>query len=191
MLQPDDTEEWRPVTQTPEFYEVTNFGRVRRAVYSTPVLNGSTRPGRLLKTDRWPAVPYDFVILSCENERTQIYVHILVAEAFLPPRPTPEHTVNHIDANGKNNHVSNLEWLTPREQFHDTMRRGNADPFGVRKYHRWGEDHWHARLTEEMVRVIRHAPERFTIFDLAELFGVDPTHISGIRLRKTWRHVRD
>ncbi|HYW88944.1 MAG TPA: NUMOD4 domain-containing protein, partial [Chloroflexota bacterium] len=64
MMHSDDTEEWRPVTCAPEFYEVSNFGRVRRAMYSVPVLNGSTRPGRLLKTDRGAAAPYDFVILS-------------------------------------------------------------------------------------------------------------------------------
>ena len=43
-------------------------------------------------------------------------VHRLVADAFLPPPPTPKHKyVNHKDGNPSNNHVSNLEWCTHSE----------------------------------------------------------------------------
>lgn len=42
------------------------------------------------------------------------YIHGLVAEAFLGPRPEG-YQVDHKDGNRSNNHVSNLEYVTHRE----------------------------------------------------------------------------
>lgn len=55
------------------------------------------------------------------NLKPTIAVHNLVALAFLPPRPTPAHTVNHIDLDKTNCAKSNLEWATMQEQ-HDHWR---------------------------------------------------------------------
>ena len=42
------------------------------------------------------------------------YIHRLVAEAYIP-NPDGKLEVNHIDGNKENNHYSNLEWATRKE----------------------------------------------------------------------------
>lgn len=52
-------------------------------------------------------------------------VHSLMAKHFLP-NPTNKRTVNHIDGNKTNNHLSNLEWATDAENLqhaHDNIPR--------------------------------------------------------------------
>ena len=43
------------------------------------------------------------------------YAHTLVAEAFICPQPSPKHQINHINENKADNCVSNIEWVTAKE----------------------------------------------------------------------------
>ena len=43
-----------------------------------------------------------------------VYIHRLLAQSFIP-NPENKIEVNHIDGNTKNNAISNLEWVTNRE----------------------------------------------------------------------------
>lgn len=186
---PDDIEEWRPVTRAPEYYEVSTLGRIRRALHAPHARTGSTWPGRLLSPVQGHH-DYRSVHLRCEGKALfHGPVHILIAEAFLGPRPTRKHTVNHIDGVGDNNRASNLEWATPLEQTRHAIKLGLMDPNHLKQYRLYGEGHRKAKLTDEIVRVIRYAPSRFSSLDLAELFGVGTSTISNIRRRKNWSHV--
>lgn len=92
-------ERWKPI-QGYENYAVSSWGRVR---------NGEV----ILKPEEH-AKGYLRVDLYDENGRKHFKVHRLVAEAFIP-NPDEKPCVNHIDGNNQNNSVSNLEWVTDRE----------------------------------------------------------------------------
>ncbi len=54
---------------------------------------------------------YQRLTLSNRGETIYLYVHRLVAEAFIPnPHNLP--VVNHLDGNTQNNKATNLEWCT-------------------------------------------------------------------------------
>lgn len=95
---------WKDVKGYEGLYQVSNTGRVRSLNYM------KTSKVQVLKPQR-QTQGYLFVRLRKEGKIRTIYIHRLVAEAFIPnPNNYPE--VNHIDENKQNNIVSNLEWCT-------------------------------------------------------------------------------
>lgn len=57
---------------------------------------------------------YLYVDLYNKGVRRRVYVHRLVADAFIPNKENKPY-INHIDGNPHNNSVENLEWCTPLE----------------------------------------------------------------------------
>lgn len=58
-----------------------------------------------------------------EIGRKKYKVHRLVAKYFLPnPNNLPQ--VNHIDCDKSNNNVTNLEWVTNRENYEHALKMG-------------------------------------------------------------------
>lgn len=108
----DELEEWHPVPGQEGAYEISNLGQVRsldrRVTYH--LRNGKTverlRKGRILKQ---PRDAYGYPVASIGGRMR--FVHALVAEAFLGPRP-PGMDVYHADGSRDNNHVSNLRYDT-------------------------------------------------------------------------------
>jgi hypothetical protein len=85
-----------------EDYEVSTWGRVfnkRTGKYKTPYHHHKG---------------YLRVDLNNGKGYRHFKVHRLVAKAFIP-NPEGKPHVNHIDGNPANNSVTNLEWVTDRE----------------------------------------------------------------------------
>lgn len=113
-------EEWRTILEAPR-YCVSSYGRVWSNITQKFLSPGLAGKG------------YPFVGLMGLNGRIQRYVHVLVAEAFLPPRPSEFHEVNHKDGIKTNNHVGNLEWNTRLENMRHASSQGLLNNVGAPK----------------------------------------------------------
>lgn len=105
---------WKPVPGYEGFYEVSSIGRVRSVDHYVNSGNGrKLRKGRVL-SQSISIHGYYFVHLSKINKQKSPTVHRLVALAF-HPNPENKICVNHKDGVRTNNHISNLEWCTHKE----------------------------------------------------------------------------
>lgn len=140
--------------------------------------------GRL--SDRWRQLTPQAVqrgnyltvkLASSEKTPIRVYVHKLVMEAFVGPRPPRMHT-RHLDGNPHNCRLDNLAYGTPVENGADAVRHG--------RHYRENK----GKLTIEQVRHIQRrlvAGERQQ--DIAKVFGVGQMTVSDIKTGRTWSHV--
>ncbi len=78
------------------------------------VYTSHARKGNEFKRLKTQILPNGYVTVSLWKIHKRAYVHRLVAEAFID-NPENKNEVNHKDLNKLNNKVSNLEWMTRKE----------------------------------------------------------------------------
>lgn len=104
-------EKWRDIVGYEGYYMVSSFGRVISLGRTIPCFNGIRYKKPYLLTISKASHGYSKVIFSVKNIHKSLNIHRLVAQAFIP-NPDNKPTVDHIDRNKTNNHVSNLRWCT-------------------------------------------------------------------------------
>lgn len=144
----------------------------------------NTKTDKLLKP-RYYRDGYMYYRLSkSRKEQSDIRVHRLVAMAFIPNNNNLE-TVNHIDGNKENNHVSNLEWMNRSDQLQ------HAYGLGLKKPMR-GTVHSSSKATKEQVDYIRkkydnHSGSWYGFYaKLSRETGLSQTLVTRIAKRKTY-----
>jgi hypothetical protein len=113
-------ERWLPVPGYEGLYEVSNIGRVRSLPHKT---RQGMRGGRMRKTPL--NAGYPVVSLYANGVGRVTSVHLLVAAAFIGPRP-PGMEVRHLDGNPSNCVLSNLTYGTHTENMRDMLTHGTA-----------------------------------------------------------------
>ena len=109
---------WKLVIGWEGRYEVSNDGQVRSWWYGKKHLS---EPRILkIKIDRYG---YPVVCLHHKERKKYPPIHKLVAQAFIP-KANEQLQVNHIDGNKQNNKVSNLEWVTNKENMNHAFKTG-------------------------------------------------------------------
>lgn len=97
-------EEWRKVYEN---YEI--HGRLRR-IGQRKIINGRKNKDGYIR-----------VTLKTSEGSIEKFIHVLVAEAFIP-NPEGKEMVDHGDGNPANNFVNNLSWVTAKENANNPHR---------------------------------------------------------------------
>lgn len=108
-------EVWKDIIEYEGYYKISNFGNIMSVKRVIKHSSGgiAVKKQKFLKPGKDPNGYLRCVLCKngvCKTKK----VHRLVASSFLG-NETSEMEVNHIDGNKQNNHVSNLEWVTKRE----------------------------------------------------------------------------
>ena len=120
-----ENEEWKTVPSAPG-YEVSNFGRVRSKDRFVQAKKSSRRgthlrfyKGKILSPGRASS---GHMTVAC-GKGVSRYVHELVLEAFVGPRPTGLECL-HADDVPSNNKLGNLRWGTRSENMLEAYANG-------------------------------------------------------------------
>lgn len=119
-------------------------------------------------------------IVAEDGSRIYALVHRLVAKAYIE-NPFNKPFVNHIDGVKTNNHVSNLEWVTPKENMIHA-----AQVLGVGL----GENSGNAIYTEDVIhKVCKLLEQGYLNKDISDATGVKQHTVSCIRKGIAWKHI--
>lgn len=125
---------------------------------------------------------YLIVSLYLNRKTTTIAVHKLVALCFVDnPENLPE--VDHKDGNKRNNHYSNLRWVT---------RGFNIEhAYTLESRSARGENNSRAIATESLVKEICSLLEKGYMPAKIRDMGYDYELVRAIRMRKNWAYISD
>lgn len=165
-------EVWKEIEGYEGKYYVSNKGNVK---------SSKGKVDRILKP--YNISKYKAVGLA-NNGKTKItLIHRLVAEAFIP-NPDNKPQVNHIDGVQHNNVITNLEWVTAKENIEHAYKTGLMPKFRSTKRK------IHTRvLQDEDVYFILQYKDRFTHQKLAQLFNVTENAVWKIINNKSWKFI--
>lgn len=116
-------EEWRDIKGYEGYYQVSNFGNVKSL--ERVVCDGSIRASRIVK-NRLDDKGYYHVNLRKDLINKTAKVHQLVARAFIQ-NPEDKKWIDHINTIRTDNHIDNLRWVTPKENYHNKLSKAKME----------------------------------------------------------------
>lgn len=168
---------WKDIPGFEDRYQVSSLGNIRSI---------QDNKGNVICKPRatWVSSKgYVYVQLFIKDVRHNVSVHHAVASAFIP-NPENKKTVNHIDGNKLNNHLTNLEWATYSENLkhaHATgLKKGQEHYKGMKlgktsKYHNVTYDPSKDRWIASVKYQGKMHTKRFTV----EKYGVSAEHLAA------------
>ena len=172
-----DDEIWKIIPETENRYEISSYGRIKSFALNR-------NDGKILKCSTNKG--FKIINVRINNEKKRIYVHKLVADIWLK-RPSEKHLmVTHIDKNLRNNHFTNLKWLTQEE-----IKNEYRDYF-KKKYNSANKRKvvTNSKLTENDVIQLKSMLKRgVSQSTIAKLFCVSEMQVTRIKREENWNHI--
>jgi hypothetical protein len=114
-------ETWKEVIGYEGHYEVSNYGKIRS------VKKGCLRTLRLKINNKGY-----YCVSLCKNGIVKDFkVHRIVGIAFVEGKSKDRKEIDHIDGNPKNNHASNLRWVTHAENLSNPLTKAKLRPYKI------------------------------------------------------------
>ena len=179
------SEVWVDIPDFEGLYQVSNIGRVRSLDRVVTYKDGRKckHKGRVLK----PYINnkgYEYLTLSNDGRGNTKTVHRLVLEAFKPHVNMSDLEVNHMDGNKLNNHLTNLEWLTRRDNLLHAHSTGLINNKGERGHS--------AKLSNtDVLDILQRLDTGESQKDIRLDYGVSKSCISMINRGYNWKSVRE
>lgn len=170
---------WKSILGYENYYEVSNLGNVRSKYRQYVDSLGKNRivKSKLL-TKQLMITGYYKVDLKVNYINKIMTIHRLVAIAFIP-NPDNKPTVNHIDGNKINNHITNLEWATFSENNKHALDNGlRKSPCKLGKLNHNSKPVYQYSKTNIFICEYSNAREA------NKITGIDYRHISSCCLNK-------
>lgn len=174
---------WAYVNGYGTSYLVSNMGDI----IATPRITTRVVNGRLIKqplkgktiTGHINKSGYRVVALCKNGIDKHHYVHSLVAETFLGPRPIKHH-VCHNDGNPCNNKLENLRYDTASGNAADRIKHG-TDAIG--------ENNPMSKYSVETIKYIKGELISRTAASIACELGMPKSTVRGIKQGHIWSHI--
>ena len=174
------------------YYQVSNHGNIRSVSRDLLRSNGakSSVRGKVLKQTTTPG-GYKLISLNADTrcKRCADLVHRIVAYHFIP-NPLGLPCINHIDCNKANNSVSNLEWVTYKQNIDHAVLNGliiiSKEQREKISEKNSGARNGMSKLTSTQVIYIYKELSGLSDIDVAKMYDVDRTTIHRIRTGQQW-----
>lgn len=125
-------------------------------------------------------------VYNRENKKSEKrYIHRLVAELFLPEPSRECIQVNHKDGDKSNNHVSNLEWVSPKDNImHMHNNNLNVNRANHGSTNRYSKSVVALAYSKVVAGVLG-------VGEAAKMFNMPRTTLSSIVNKRSWCELTD
>lgn len=167
-------ENWKNVVGYEGKYMVSDFGRVKSMPRTCAGKNGSIRNiGDKILSLIKATFNRRQVLLYTDGTSKMVFVHRLVATAFIP-NPQNYPVVNHLDSDPSNNNVDNLEWCTSKRNAIHARDAGRLVGFSRIKNPQLKLNNTHL----DEIKTARKNKMKYK--DISKQFGISISHVHRI-----------
>lgn len=181
----NDKEIWKPITyikgNTTKKYMISNHGRL--ASYDKDI-----EDKYILKQHLNGGFP--MATVHIEGKSKALFAHHALAHAFLKKTSPKQVSIIHLDYNKANNDLTNLKWVTKKEQVEHSKKSPFVIQAAARKVYKGATAR---KLNEKKVIALKKEiwnPKRKATFkQLATKYGIAEMNLYRIKNGEMWFHV--